>query len=85
MGCELMLPFNRVVAMDTMAGTKFDIHLVKVYDEDEDALAAYFELIEGSGISHGFFDSLAAAQKALEQRVGRSCATWTPSVYQQQG
>lgn len=48
--------------MGLIRGAKFDIRFVKIYDEDEDAVAAYFELIEKPYISHGFYDSFAEAR-----------------------
>lgn len=53
--------------MDTSTDIKFDIHLVKIFDVDEDTLSVYFEVVEDDHTSHGLFSSPAEAEQVLNQ------------------
>ena len=47
----------------------FTIRFLEVFDEDEDLLASYFELVEKPDKQLGLFNSFLEAQQALKNRL----------------
>lgn len=58
--------------MNQSVNSEFYIHLVQIFDEDDDALTSYFEVVEDPYKSHGLFDSVAEAERIVKLLGGPS-------------